>query len=505
MENVHQASQWYELLSKRTGAIRPALLAGIGLVMLLGVVAGLNPLAGIALCVLLLLALIVVPRPTFIVYGLILLLPLTAGMTRGAIIPFLRLGQALLVVGFILFLFAKPGRQSKSRLSAIDYAFVLFFLAGVAFPMLALLYRGDPLDLKTPNRFSGATPLQTLLGPLQYYLLYRVVVATISSEKQIETVLKLSFVASIVISIIGILQKLGVGFVTSFLAAYYPNLNLRAFFIEQQISTKDLRISSTLESFGGLAAYLACILILALTCYIVNDRHRFSPLLLITTLFIDSIALLLTATVAAWIGMAIGAVVVCMILRRLPKSIIFVVGGMALAAPIFSTFLSNRFQAWSQGPDSTGLIPQTVGWRIRFWQDLVLPTIGKHLLFGSGPAPQTSSVWPSAEMQYLDLLLRGGLLYLFSYMLLIGVAIVACWGQIKRKSDGASQIVAIATLAILVAINVMNVSSEYFTAGGVTIILWPLLALVVASGQLQQGASLTALGMDVRGPGMARL
>jgi hypothetical protein len=469
------------------------LLAGVGLVIILGGVTGFNPLFGIAIGVALLLALLVVPRPIYVVYGLTFLSPLTSGMNRGAIIPFLRVGQALLVVGFLLFMLARSGPQGKSRLTAIDYAFVLFFLTGSVFPVLALLYRGEPFSLTTPDRFTGATPLQTLLGPLQYYLLYRIVVATISSERQIETVLKLSFVASIIVSVIGILQKLNVGFVQKFLAAYYPTFNLHDVYYLPQYSNTLLRITSTLESFAGLAAYLTCILIVALACYSVHNSSRLFRLLLAATLFIDGIALVLTATVSAWVGVAAGAVVIFILLRRVPRSIIFVVVGMILAALIFFPFLSARFAFWSTGSDSQGLIPQTYGFRILLWQDLILPAIGQHLLFGSGPAPEVSNVWPSAETQYLSLLLRGGLLYFFSYVLLVGVAIAACLRRIKSKSGSASQTVAIATLAILVAISIMNVSAEYFTLAGVTQTFWTLLAIVVASGQFQAVESSAAL------------
>lgn len=498
MENVHKAQQQYEQLIKRASTRWPVLLVGLGMVAVLGGLAGLNPLVGVASSLVLLLAIIVVPQPIFIVYGLTFLLPLTAGMARGGVIPFLRVGQALLVVGFLLFMPATPGRQGKSRLTTIDLAFVLFFLTGDIFPMLALFYRGDSLNLTTPDRFTGVTPLQTLLGPLQYYLLYRIVVAIISSERQIEWVLKLSFLASIMVSVIGILQKLGIGFVDAFLTTYYPTFDLHDVFSLQLLSNADLRITSTLESYGGLAGYLTCNLITALACYSAHKRSNISPLLLAATLFIDSVALVLTGIFVAWLGVAIGAVIVFILLRRLPKSLVFVVVGMVLTAFIFSSFISSRFSDWLTGANSQGLIPQTYAYRIVLWKELILPEIGQHLLFGAGPAPKSSAYWPSAETQYLSLLLRGGLPYFFSYLLLIGVAIAACWRQIKQKSEGASRAVATATLAILVAINVMNVSAEYFTYAGVTQILWTLLALIIASTQFQTLEPSAAAGSIAR-------
>jgi hypothetical protein len=485
--NVRKAQQRYGLLARHTN-ILSALLVGLGLVTILSGVAGRNVLVGLA-GGLLLLAVIVVPRPIFVVYGLTLLLPLTAGMVRGGVIPFLRVSQALLVVGFLLFLPSRAGRQRKTRLTIIDLAFALYFLTGSILPVLALFYRGDTLNFNAPNKFTGVTPLQVLLGPLQYYMLYRIVVAVISSERQLEWVLKLSFAASILVALIGILQKLGIGFVNAFLGRFYPTFNLHYVLSTRLISITDLRITSTLEFYSGLAGYLTCNMIAALACSSARKKPRISPLLLSATLVIDSIALVLTGTIAALVGLAIGVAIVFMLCHWLPRSLVFVVVGMSLTAFIFSPFIMARLNEWHTGPDSQGiaqgLVPQAYAHRMVLWKELILPEIGQHLLFGAGPAPKSSAYWSSEETQYLYLLLRGGLFYLLSYLLLIGVAIAACWRQIKQKSEGAGRTVAIATLAILVAMSVMNVSGEYFTYAGVTQVLWTFMALVIASTQFQ--------------------
>src|SRR6266699_3261862 len=190
MENANKVQHWNNSLASPMDNIRPTLVVGIVLTVM-------------------------------IVYGLVLILPLTDGLARGAVVPVLRLGQALLVLGFMLFLLARPGPLGKNRLTAIDLAFGLFFLSEAVFPLLALYYRGEHLDLNSRGPFGTGTPLQTLLGPLQYYLVYRIVVATITSERQIAIALKLSFVASIAVSIIGIAEK----FVTpvhTFIQTYYP-------------------------------------------------------------------------------------------------------------------------------------------------------------------------------------------------------------------------------------------------------------------------------------------
>ncbi len=482
MENANKVQHWANFLARPMDNVRPILVVGIALTLMLAGLTGFNPFLGMASALVLFLLVLVVSRPVMIVYGLALILPLTDGIARGAVVPVLRLGQALLALGFILFLLARPSRLGKSRLTAIDLAFVLFFLSEAVFPLLALYYRGEHLDLNSPGPFATAAPLQTLLGPLQFYLVYRIAVATVTSERQIAIALKLSFVASIVVSIIGIAEKF-VAPVHTFIQTYYPPVAWKNTGLPSE-----LRITSTMEGYTGLASYLTATLIVALACSTVQKRLKISPLLLVTTLLLDSMALLLTGTFAAYAGLVVGAAVVFILFRRLPKWIIIALVGIALSALVFQSFISVRLADWLGGTGQ-GLFP-TFSYRIILWEEVFLPAVSQHLLFGAGPAPAALNAWPTEETQYLSLLLRGGLPYFFSYFLLMGVMMVTCWRRIKNKSNELVHTIAIATLAILVAINVMNVSSVYFTYPGITQTLFMLLAIIVAREQLEvQGLS----------------
>lgn len=493
MENVSKVQYWNNSIAKRGDKVQPALIAGIVLVVILSGLIGFNPLIGVTSGLALFLLVLVAHRPVLIVYGLVLILPLTAGLGRGAVVPLLRVGQALLVVGFIFFLLARPTHSGKGRLTVIDLAFALFFLSEAVFPVLALYYRGEHLHLNDTHNIYGVSPVQTLLGPIQYYLLYRIVVATVYSEKQIITVLKLSFATSIVVSAIGILEKAIPAF-KALVDRYYPPISS-----SDIISDSEVRIASTLQHYSGLGAYLVFTIILALVCCTAQKRLKISPLFLIITLVLNSITLVLTGTFATSIGLALGIIVVFLLIRRLPKMVILALVGIALAVFFFQSFISARLGQEFGAGAIQGFVPQSFAFRIRLWQEIFLPAVGQYLLFGDGPAPAVLNKWPTEETQYLYLLLRGGLLYLLSYFLLMGVAIVTCWRQIKSKSEDASHLVAIALLAILVCVNVMNISGAYFTYAGGTQIFWTLLALVVASEQSKMLESSIAAQPIVRG------
>jgi O-antigen/teichoic acid export membrane protein len=477
MENVSKAQYWNNSVTKSIGKVQLALPVGIVLVVILGGLIIFNPFIGVISASTLFLLVLVARRPVLIVYGLIVILPLTAGLARGAAVPFLRIGQALLVVGFILFVVARPTRLGKGRLTIIDLAFALFFLSEAVFPVLALYYRGEHLHITDTNNIYGVSPVQTLLGPIQYYLLYRIIVATIYSEKQIITVLKLSFATSIVVSAIGILEKAIPAFKT-LVELYYPPIST-----SDIISDSATRIASTLQHYSGLGAYLTFTIILALVCCTALKRLKISPLFLIVTLLLNSITLVLTGSFATWIGLALGIIIVFLLIRRFPKMLILTLVGIALAVLLFQPFISSRLDQELGAGAIQGFLPQSFAFRIMLWQTIFLPAVGQYLPFGAGPTPAVLQIWPTEETQYLYMLLRGGLPYFFSYFLLMGVAVGTCWRQIKRRSGDASHLISIALLAILVCINVMNISGSYFTYAGGTQIIWTLLAMVVASEQ----------------------
>jgi hypothetical protein len=458
---------------------RMQLVVGFGLVALLGGLAAWNAALALLAGVVVLLAALTRRRPEYIVYGLTLILPLTGGLARGAIVPLLRVSQALVVLGFLLVIVARPSRLGKSRLTFIDLAFALYVLAGSVFPIMALYYRGDTLDFLATDATYGVSPLQNLLGPIQYYLLYRAVVATITSDEQIKVVLKLTFLSSIVVCIIGILQKMGVGPVRTFLETYYPVP--AGVYDTPDIS---LRITSTLQHFSGVAAYTCFIILIALICYTARHSLKISLPLLVITILLNSIALVLSGTLAAWIALPVSAAIALLVMRKMPRIALFSPIGILLAIIIFQPFFADRLDQQVGAGATTGFLPQSLALRVRIWMELSLPAISQNLIFGTGPVPFSDAYGPAEESQYIHLLLEGGLPYFLSYLLLMVLTITNCRYHLQRKGEDAGRLVAIALIAIVVALNIMNVTGLYFTYVGGTQIFWMMLAIVVANRQI---------------------
>src|SRR5438034_3554862 len=127
MENANKVQHWNNSIASRVGNVRPTWIVGIVLVVILAGLTGFNPFLGITSALVLFLLLLVIPRPVLIVYGLSIIIPLTGELTRGAVLPILRLVQALHVIEFILFLLARPNLQGKSPTPTINLGLAYIF------------------------------------------------------------------------------------------------------------------------------------------------------------------------------------------------------------------------------------------------------------------------------------------------------------------------------------------------------------------------------------------
>src|SRR5437588_5335763 len=99
MENANKVQHRDNSIASCIDYIRPTLIVGIVLIVMLAGLASINPNLGIMSAMLLFLLVLVVPRPVLIVYGLALIMPLVGGLARGAVVPVLRLGRAVVVFG----------------------------------------------------------------------------------------------------------------------------------------------------------------------------------------------------------------------------------------------------------------------------------------------------------------------------------------------------------------------------------------------------------------------
>jgi hypothetical protein len=138
--------------------------------------------------------------------------------------------------------------------------------------------------------------------------------------------------------------------------------------------------------------------------------------------------------------------------------------------------MRKRFKYQFQGQ---GIIPSTLNFRLKIWQEVIWPKIYDNWLWGYRPTLEHLR-WNWPESQYLYLLIRSGIVSLLAHLAWIGLTLSWLRGVIRTPITLVRSL-AISTFAILVVLSIMGVTNEVFTYSGVIDYVWIMLGLVLSS------------------------
>lgn len=399
----------------------------------------------------------------WILGGLIFLTPLTSNLPRGFPVPFLRLNEIILLlsVGLLLARTRYRGpvaRKSLWRLSWLDPIFGLLFLTGTLLPFLGYLLAPGPVNL------SG---LARLFDLVQFYLLYRILMALADDRDQLLLCVMALLASAILIASIGILEALNVPPVRYLIQTYYPSWNL-----SQNILRGYPRVVSLLSAPQPYAAFLTISLFLSLTLILYAPQQtprRFVGL----ALLICFLGLLPSGAYSALIGSVFMFLVLLIIHGRLP-SWIWLVGCVALVvgALVFAPLIVARLHLQFSQPGEW--VPYTLRERMYHWTlALALLAPSDWLLGYRGVLPDFLF---SFESQYIYLLFRGGVLFLAAHFYFVVRAVSQSY-RLCRRSDSIMRAVALSTFIVLLGLTLMGLTDSYFTNSGVSEAIWTLVSL----------------------------
>lgn len=404
----------------------------------------------------------VVRRPVLGALLLAGLVPVLPGLRRGLPLPGLRLSEVLIVAVAAAVLLLGD-RRAAVRWRALDWAAFAYVAGTIVLTAVNLLRRGEPID----------ADVVTALGPLQYFLLYRVVVTYLWSPARQRTAVLLALGASVPIAALGIAQAFDVPGVLDFIAATID----RGEVFEGWEYSRQARITSVFPHWHPLAGYLVVVLLLGVSLLLTPGQRVLRPRWLLPVLAPAAVALAFTATIASMFGAVVGALVVGAIHRRLLVSLRWLATGLVLVGLVAGPFLVERYS--NQVDDPSGA-PESVTFRLAVWGEEYLPALEGRLTTGYGPDLPPEIFWDHTENQYLTLLLRGGVPLLAAFLALL--ATMAARARAVHRADGPDRrAVAGAVLATLVVLLPMQMVFPYLTSTGMTHLLWVLVGLVAAT------------------------
>jgi hypothetical protein len=420
-----------------------------------------------------------VTRPVVLGYLLVAIVPITSGVARGVPVPGLRISEALIVAGAAVVLVRTAGDRDR-RWQWIDW--VAFGFVGLH---VALSLLGGVL-----NDALTSEGMQLVIGPVQYFLLFRVVRATLQTPAERRTGLRLLMLATIPVSILAIAQYVGVPGAQELVEQI-----TRSGVFDLWTYSQQPRATGPFESWHPLAGYLFLPICVGIALLAEDDRSVMSRSLTFLVLAIAGLALLVSQTLNVLAGLAMVAVVIAVVTGRFMRILAPLAAVAAIGALVFGPVLLSRVASQESWDGSGGAAPQTLTYRMEVWTDQYLPAIAETWMTGYGPEIPPSIEWRSTESLYFTLMLRGGVVLLVTYAALVVVAVAKSWA-VRRSPDGARRVAAVALIGSAVALVPMQAVFPYFTASGMPQVWWILLAFVAGSSSARLRARTAETGAD---------
>jgi O-antigen ligase len=374
-----------------------------------------------------------------------------------------------LLAGMIAYHLRRGGRPHP--VTGLDLAVGSFTIGGVLIAVLVLF-------LTNPGAMSDTDTLRMVLAPLQFLAVYLVFSRADLSSSGVETLLKLTMLASLIVGVVAMAELANLPGVRSAIAVYFPPDTV-------PIAGWDMvfRPTSTLGHFSSVGAFAAFNFILALGL-LTYCHPAFKRWWLMLVMTVNLLTVVASLTWAPLIALPLATAVVIWHARRVPRELAVMVLCLAAAFIIFWPYINAR--GTEQAVTSSAqlfVIPWTFQFRIYYWESFFLPALADHVWLGTGtviPAVVPTRVSYFVDNEYLREAFRAGLAGLTLYLVML--ATIARQGYRSRVSpDVMTRSLGGVALATVVFFLLTGMTAEYLFFGGISQAFAMLLGLLSAA------------------------
>jgi hypothetical protein len=408
---------------------------------------------------------IIVARPEYGAYLVLLANPLIVGIARGQVDSILRPNE--LVIAFVLsavfvrgVLLAHAQRRSYVVFDQLDTALLVLIGAGSVMPVLWRYARGLTLS---------EDDLLYALVLLKYYALFRVFRSAITTTRQVEICLGLSLASALIVAFMGILQVGDLFGVPEFLFSYYDQP------FEGHTTLMTERATSTVASAFGVADMMTMNIIIALAMGQTKDRVgslHFATLILLA----GGIA---AGEFSGYVALATALFAFAVISGRFHQLLPVGIAGGGLAALLLRPVIVSRLEGF-QGQAG---VPDSWAGRWNNLQTYFFPDLLSHgnWVLGVRPAPRIPALetwrdWVFLESGYVWLLWIGGIPFIAAFVFFAIVSLRTLRSVAQKRTDAVG-IAATSAFSYLVAMTVTMLFDPHLTMRGSADLFFPLLAL----------------------------
>ncbi len=436
--------------------------------VLVGLASGYGSGAAVGAALLVAGALWLAVRPTVCLMILVGAAAPLSGLRRGFPVPQLRAGEAaMLAAGGILVVLGR--RSIHAKWAILEWLFFGYVAATIGIGFYALRQSGES---------ASADSFGILLVPVFHLFLYLAVRVAAGRPGMRERGIRVLMLSSIPVSIISILQYFDIAGMKNRLSEY-TDLGQFSTNVEQGYVA---RATGPFAHWHLLAGFLFPILLVAVAIALDKAWHIISPTALGVVATFGGIAMVLTLTYTAFVGLLVGTLLVGAWARKATVMAMVLMLVTVVAGFAFSEQLAGRFSDQFSGVESAGgnrFIPSTLNFRFSVWTEQFLPVILEKPTVGYGPTTPKDVTWEFTESVYITMLLRGGLILLAIFLAYWFALLARSWAT-RNDADPAVRIPARALTASVIVLIPMNAVFPYYTSPGLPHVLAVLAGLAFA-------------------------
>jgi hypothetical protein len=450
--------------------------APLAAVLAAPLLAVLHPLAVLLGVIAVVLIVAVLVHPPIAAYVLLAVTPLIVGIERGELIPLLRPHEALaLLLGGALFLRSVPRllfqKLGRINVNTVDASILFMAITGSVVLLLWMLARGKDITLGD---------LLYALQLWKFYGIYLLVRASVKTERQVATCLKIILAVASLLAIIGILQSLHLFGMRELLGRFYS--------VGLQPSESFLATATTGSSFS-LADILTSSLAIAAGWFIAYPKDAW---ILAPTSILFLLGIFASAKMSGLVGLLVCVGVIGLITGYMWRMLSLFVPAAVIASLTFISVIRARLGAL----DPSSGLPKS--WLVRldnlrtyFWPELFSDfnwVLGvRPFAVAAGRWPLSGDVW--IESGHTWLLWTGGIPFFIAFWVFLWTAIKTV-GRVARHRLDAVSAAAVGSLTSLWVLAILMTLDPHLTLRGGADLNFSLLALALCGyGSVTRGLS----------------
>lgn len=405
-------------------------------------------------------------RPAYGCAVLAIGIPLTGGLTRGAAIPLLRISEALTLVVVVALIVHMLPVRARRRFTILDIILLAYCLGSVLIPTAVIFVGALSTDLNG---------WREIVSPLQYLAMYLLFSRAEMSERDRRLVLNLAMLASLPMTAVAVLQYTDFAGARALIANYYPST-------VQGSAAGVYRPTGLMGHYSALGAYGLINFTIALALGAVRHPGNRWPWLALVACA-NLITLAAAQTYAPFVALPVVIVAVVVYARRVPWRVLLPAPIMAVPLTIVLwSSITKRLQEQILGGGSNNI--DSISTRVDYWQGFFIPAYLHHgFWMGTGtlmPPEVPQPLYTAVDNGYLYQLFRAGIPGMALLLVMMGGIFVAGW-QCRRSPDPSRRALGAVGMATIVAVALVDWTSEYLTFTTVSQEFWMLIGMMAAS------------------------